>query len=212
MAGTGPHGLCLPFQALPLPAGLPLCPGLLLEGPDLPGQGPGQDGGPGPRHPGLPHPGTGSDGFWEGVLCPPAHWDHHGYDGSSVASVHPFSPQAANWIPVQRWWGDPRDEELLHLTPLLGQLGWVVRTEEGGWRGDGHPGLLGQGSVSCPGPPLWAQPPPHRHLSPCRMMCAPRSSVSSRTAGCPLRTKGSPDGGERDGEDPSEGPARLALP
>ncbi|CAM9764780.1 unnamed protein product, partial [Bubo scandiacus] len=41
-------------QAPPLPAGLSLRPGLLLEGPDLPGQGPGQDGGPGPHHPGLP--------------------------------------------------------------------------------------------------------------------------------------------------------------
>ncbi|XP_074932914.1 CTD nuclear envelope phosphatase 1A-like isoform X3 [Phalacrocorax aristotelis] len=39
--------------------------------------------------------------------------------------------QAANWIPVPRWWGDPRDEELLHLTPLLGQLAQLddVRTE-----------------------------------------------------------------------------------
>ncbi|XP_074893895.1 CTD small phosphatase-like protein 2-B isoform X1 [Buteo buteo] len=38
-------------------------------------------------------------------------------------AIQGFPTQAANWIPVQRWWGDPRDEELLRLTPLLGQLG-----------------------------------------------------------------------------------------
>ncbi|XP_069646662.1 CTD small phosphatase-like protein 2-A isoform X2 [Haliaeetus albicilla] len=37
-------------------------------------------------------------------------------------TIQGFPTQAANWIPVQRWWGDPWDEELLHLTLLLGQL------------------------------------------------------------------------------------------
>ncbi|XP_053906351.1 CTD small phosphatase-like protein 2-B isoform X2 [Cuculus canorus] len=46
-------------------------------------------------------------------------------------TIQGFSTQAANWIPVPRWWGDPQDEELLRLTPLLGQLSWLddVRTE-----------------------------------------------------------------------------------
>lgn len=145
-------------------------------------------------------------------MCPPAHWDHHGYDGSSVASVHPFSPQAANWIPVQRWWGDPRDEELLRLTPLLGQLGRVVRTEGGGLERGRAPWAPGAGQCELPWTPSLGTTPPYPRFSPCRVMCALRSSVGSRTAGCPLRTKGSPDGGERDGEDPSEGPMRLALP
>ncbi|KAM7081600.1 uncharacterized protein J5F26_015162 [Ciconia maguari] len=63
--------------------------------------------------------------------------------GSTTAATAPpwpalaFSPQAANWIPVPRWWGDPRDEELLRLTPLLGQLGRAVRTR--GLRGDTGP-------------------------------------------------------------------------
>lgn len=38
-----------------------------------------------------------------------------------------LSPQAANWIPVPRWFGDPGDEELLRLVPLLGQLCRAVR-------------------------------------------------------------------------------------
>lgn len=63
--------------------------------------------------------------------------------------------QAANWIPVPRWWGDPQDEELLRLTPLLGQLGHVVRT-----RGLGRervPWALGVGWRGLPRPPLRAQ-------------------------------------------------------
>ncbi|NXK70124.1 CTSL2 protein, partial [Sylvietta virens] len=35
----------------------------------------------------------------------------------------PCPPQAANWIPVPPWSGDPEDEELLRLLPVLGQLG-----------------------------------------------------------------------------------------
>ncbi|XP_032599698.3 CTD small phosphatase-like protein 2-B [Taeniopygia guttata] len=34
-----------------------------------------------------------------------------------------FPAQAANWVPVPPWSGDPQDEELLRLIPLLGQLG-----------------------------------------------------------------------------------------
>ncbi|NWH71776.1 CTSL2 protein, partial [Piaya cayana] len=50
-------------------------------------------------------------------------------------TIQSFSTQAANWIPVPRWGGDPRDEELLRLTPLLGQLSWLVRTgAPGTWR------------------------------------------------------------------------------
>ncbi|XP_074893897.1 RNA polymerase II subunit A C-terminal domain phosphatase-like isoform X2 [Buteo buteo] len=71
--------------ALPLPAGLPLRPGLLLEGPDPPGQGPGQDGGPGPRHPGLPHPGCQLDPSAE-VVGGPA--------GRRTAAPHPAAGTA----------------------------------------------------------------------------------------------------------------------
>ncbi|NXL40058.1 CTSL2 protein, partial [Glaucidium brasilianum] len=49
-------------------------------------------------------------------------------------SIQGLPTQVANWIPVPRWWGDPQDEELLRLTPLLGQLGQAVRT--GGAGGD----------------------------------------------------------------------------
>ncbi|NXH29029.1 CTSL2 protein, partial [Myiagra hebetior] len=34
-----------------------------------------------------------------------------------------FPAQAANWIRVLRWSGDPQDEELLRLIPVLAQLG-----------------------------------------------------------------------------------------
>ncbi|NWX33983.1 CTSL2 protein, partial [Notiomystis cincta] len=46
--------------------------------------------------------------------------------GSAVAARDPnlsLSPQAANWILVPQWSGDPQDEELLRLIPVLGQLG-----------------------------------------------------------------------------------------
>ncbi|NWY44945.1 CTSL2 protein, partial [Sylvia atricapilla] len=33
-----------------------------------------------------------------------------------------FPAQAANWIPVPPWSGDPEDEELLRLIPALGRL------------------------------------------------------------------------------------------
>ncbi|NXJ56525.1 CTL2B protein, partial [Spizaetus tyrannus] len=46
-------------------------------------------------------------------------------------AIQGFPTQAANWIPVLRWWGDPWGEELLRLTPLLGRLGQAVRTEGG---------------------------------------------------------------------------------
>ncbi|NWX44157.1 CTL2B protein, partial [Steatornis caripensis] len=42
-----------------------------------------------------------------------------------------FPTQADNWIPVPRWSGDPRDEELLRLIPLLGRLGREVRAAAG---------------------------------------------------------------------------------
>ncbi|NWT75977.1 CTSL2 protein, partial [Prunella himalayana] len=35
----------------------------------------------------------------------------------------PCPPQAANWLQVPPWSGDPEDEELLRLLPVLGQLG-----------------------------------------------------------------------------------------
>nr|XP_047911224.1 CTD small phosphatase-like protein 2-A isoform X1 [Anser cygnoides] len=46
-------------------------------------------------------------------------------------TIQGFPSQAANWIPVPRWFGDPGDEELLRLIPLLGQLCQAddVRTE-----------------------------------------------------------------------------------
>ncbi|NXJ72303.1 CTL2B protein, partial [Rostratula benghalensis] len=37
-------------------------------------------------------------------------------------TIQGFPAQAANWIPVPKWGGDPRDKELLRLTPLLGRL------------------------------------------------------------------------------------------
>ncbi|NWX24377.1 CTSL2 protein, partial [Aegotheles bennettii] len=37
-------------------------------------------------------------------------------------TIQGFPTQASNWIPVPQWWGDPRDEELLRLIPLLGWL------------------------------------------------------------------------------------------
>ncbi|NWW84050.1 CTSL2 protein, partial [Rhynochetos jubatus] len=37
-------------------------------------------------------------------------------------TIQGFPAQDANWITVPRWRGDPRDEELLRLIPLLGQL------------------------------------------------------------------------------------------
>nr|XP_021152681.1 CTD small phosphatase-like protein 2-B isoform X2 [Columba livia] len=38
-------------------------------------------------------------------------------------TIQGITTQAANWILVPRWWGDPQDKELLHLIPVLGQLG-----------------------------------------------------------------------------------------
>ncbi|NWR93246.1 CTL2B protein, partial [Furnarius figulus] len=52
-------------------------------------------------------------------------------------TIQGFPAQAANWISVPQWCGDPQDEELLRLIPLLGQLGQAVRTR--GWGGDGCP-------------------------------------------------------------------------
>ncbi|NXR72622.1 CTSL2 protein, partial [Pycnonotus jocosus] len=40
--------------------------------------------------------------------------------GPTLSLCHP--PQAANWIPVPPWSGDPEDEELLRLIPVLSQL------------------------------------------------------------------------------------------
>ncbi|NXH18977.1 CTSL2 protein, partial [Bucco capensis] len=37
-------------------------------------------------------------------------------------TIQAFPGQAANWILVPRWCGDPRDKELLELIPLLAQL------------------------------------------------------------------------------------------
>ncbi|NXH90475.1 CTSL2 protein, partial [Edolisoma coerulescens] len=34
-----------------------------------------------------------------------------------------FPAHAANWIPVPRWTGDPQDQELLRLIPVLAELG-----------------------------------------------------------------------------------------
>ncbi|NWI68489.1 CTSL2 protein, partial [Todus mexicanus] len=48
-------------------------------------------------------------------------------------SMQGLPAQAANWIPVPRWDGDPRDQELLRLLLLLGQLERAVRI-----RGWGH--------------------------------------------------------------------------
>ncbi|NWU73416.1 CTL2B protein, partial [Pterocles burchelli] len=53
--------------------------------------------------------------------------------------IQGFPAQAANWIQVPRWWGDPRDEELLRIAPLLGQLGRAVRMGMGTGRGQGCP-------------------------------------------------------------------------
>ncbi|NXP09816.1 CTSL2 protein, partial [Thinocorus orbignyianus] len=47
-------------------------------------------------------------------------------------TIQGFPEQAANWILVPNWGGDPQDEELLRLIPLLGRLGKVVRTQDGG--------------------------------------------------------------------------------
>ncbi|XP_071655602.1 CTD small phosphatase-like protein 2 [Patagioenas fasciata] len=38
-------------------------------------------------------------------------------------TIQGVTTQAANWILVPRWWGDPRDKELLRLIPVLEQLG-----------------------------------------------------------------------------------------
>ncbi|NXJ24296.1 CTSL2 protein, partial [Dicrurus megarhynchus] len=46
-----------------------------------------------------------------------------------------FPAQAANWIPVPRWSGDPQDEELLRLIPALAQLGQAVGCGHGGREG-----------------------------------------------------------------------------
>lgn len=62
-------------------------------------------------------------------------------------------PQAANWIPVPMWRGDPGDEELLRLIPLLGQLSRVVRSQEGA-AGVGGSALSSWGRVT------WAAPDP----------------------------------------------------
>ncbi|NXW85343.1 CTL2B protein, partial [Alopecoenas beccarii] len=43
-------------------------------------------------------------------------------------TIQGVTTQAANWIVVPRWCGDPRDEELLHLIPMLGRLSHAVRT------------------------------------------------------------------------------------
>ncbi|NWV14042.1 CTSL2 protein, partial [Ptilonorhynchus violaceus] len=37
--------------------------------------------------------------------------------------IQSFPAQAANWILVPQWSGDPQDEELLRLIPVLAQLG-----------------------------------------------------------------------------------------
>lgn len=80
-----------------------------------------------------------------------------------------LSPQAANWILVPRWWGDPQDEELLHLIPVLGQLGHAVRT--GGVKeGTGAPG---GGSSPVTAPSLSVQddvrPEIQRHFPHCQL-------------------------------------------
>lgn len=167
MARTGPYGLCLPLQALPLPAGLSLCPGLLLEGPDLPGQGPGQDGGSGPHHPGLPHPGTGSAGSHgggdAGGLCAPAPREHRSRNGSSMASVRPLSP-GCQLDPSAEVAGGPTGRGTAAPHPTAGTAQPGGEDQGGlGWGGDGCPGLPGQGSPSCPGPRSGQSPP----LSPC---------------------------------------------
>ena len=85
----------------------------------------------------------------------------HRPTGSTTAAAAPpwpvfaLSPQAANWIPVPRWWGDPRDEELPRLTPLLGQLGRAVRTGRGR-----APWAPGAGRCELPRTPLRPQPSP----------------------------------------------------
>ncbi|NXH65113.1 CTSL2 protein, partial [Rhabdornis inornatus] len=48
-----------------------------------------------------------------------------------------FPAQAANWISVPPWSGDPEDEELLRLIPVLGQLGRAVGHGGGDRRGTG---------------------------------------------------------------------------
>ncbi|NWR78047.1 CTSL2 protein, partial [Centropus unirufus] len=48
-------------------------------------------------------------------------------------SFQGFPNQGANWIPVLKWWGNPRDEELLRLIPLLEELGWMVRGMRRRW-------------------------------------------------------------------------------
>ncbi|NXO29151.1 CTSL2 protein, partial [Cisticola juncidis] len=56
---------------------------------------------------------------------------------SRSCGIQPFSlcPQAANWIPVPPWSGDPEDEELLRLIPVLGRLGQAVGLGTGTGRG-----------------------------------------------------------------------------
>ncbi|NWT89352.1 CTL2B protein, partial [Lanius ludovicianus] len=46
-----------------------------------------------------------------------------------------FPAQAANWISVPRWSGDPQDEELLRLIPVLAQLGQAVGCGHGAREG-----------------------------------------------------------------------------
>lgn len=64
-------------------------------------------------------------------------------------------PQAANWIPVPMWRGDPGDEELLRLIPLLGQLSRAVRSREGAAGVGG-----GASALSSWGRVMWAAPDP----------------------------------------------------
>ncbi|XP_068029840.1 CTD small phosphatase-like protein 2-A [Anomalospiza imberbis] len=58
--------------------------------------------------------------YWKDLTC-------LGRDLAKVVALdhtmQGFPAQAANWILVPPWSGDPQDEELLRLVPVLGQLG-----------------------------------------------------------------------------------------
>ncbi|NXM98505.1 CTSL2 protein, partial [Sylvia borin] len=57
--------------------------------------------------------------YWKDLTC-------LGRDLAKVVALdhtmQGFPVQAANWIPVPPWSGDPEDEELLRLIPALGRL------------------------------------------------------------------------------------------
>lgn len=170
MAGAAPHGFRVPLQALPLPAGLPLRPRLLLEGFGPAGQGPGQDGGPGPHHPGLPLPGT----RW--LSCRGVHLPR-GHHGCPMASARPLSP-GCQLDPGAEVVRGPRGRGAAAPRPAAGTA--LPGGEDGAGVRDGVARAVGHSPSSIPVSPLGRRA--HRGAA-----AAPALQAARRGLGQPAR-------------------------